>query len=48
MLVLGLGDGSKNPEIMKKRVWGFSNNEIGILLYKNEAEKMNKAIKSII
>ena len=48
MLVLGLGDGFKNQEIMEIRVSGLSNNEIGILLYQNEAEKINKAIKSII
>ena len=39
---------SKNQEIMEFEVLGFENNEIGILLYQNEAEKINKAIKSII
>ena len=45
MLVLGLGDGFKNQEIMEFEV---SDNEIGILLYRSEEEKNNKAIKSII
>ena len=44
MLVLGLGDGFKNQEIMKMRVSGLSTNEIGILLYQSEAEKVNEAI----
>ena len=48
MLVLGLGDGLKNQEIMKIGVLGFGNNEIVILLYQSEAEKINEAIKSII
>ena len=48
MLVLGLGDGLKNQEIMKMMVWGLQNTEIGILLYQTEAEKINKAIKSIV
>ena len=39
---------SKNQEIMEFGVLGFSNNEIGILLYQNEAEKINKAIESMI
>ena len=41
-------DTSKNPKIMKIRVSGLWSNEIGILFYQNEAEKINKAIKSII
>ena len=48
MLVLGLGDGFENQDIMNMRVSGLSNNEIGILLHQNEAEQINKAIKSII
>ena len=48
MLVLGFGDGFKNQEIMKMKVLGLSNNGIGIILYQSEAEKINKAIKSII
>ena len=48
MLVLGLGDGFKNQEIMKMRVSGLSNDEIGVLLYQSEAETIDKAIKSII
>ena len=48
MLVLGLGDGFKNQEIMDLGALGLSNNEIGILLYRSEAERNNKAIKSII
>ena len=48
MMVLGLGDGFKNQEIMKMKVSGLSNNEIGILLYQSEAEEIKKAIKSII
>ena len=47
MLVLAGLDTSKNPQIMKIRVWGFSNNEIGILLYQIEAEKHKKAVQSI-
>ena len=39
---------SKNQEIMEFGVSGLSNHEIGILLDQNEAEKINKAIKSII
>ena len=39
---------SKNQEIMEFGVLGRKNNEIGILLYQNKAEKNNKAIKSII
>ena len=37
MLVLGLGDGFKNQEIMRMRVSGLSNNEVSILLYQSEA-----------
>ena len=48
MLVLGLGDWFENQEIMEFGVSGLSNNEIGILLYQSEAEKVNKAITSII
>ena len=48
MLVLGLGDGFKNPEIMGFGVSGFSNNGIGIFLYQSEAEKISKAIESIL
>ena len=48
MLVLGALDTSKNPQIMKMMVFGFKNNETGILLYQTEAEQINKAIKSII
>ena len=47
MLVLGLGDGFKNQEIMEFRVLSLQTNEIGILLYQSGAEKINKAIKSI-
>ena len=47
MLVLGLGDGFKNQEIMKMRVSGLSSNEIGILLHQIEAEEIKKAITSI-
>ena len=39
MLVLGLGDRFKHPAIMEFGVFGFLNNEIGILLYQSEAEK---------
>ena len=38
MLVLGLGDGFKNAEIMELSVLGFSNNEIGNLLYQSGAD----------
>ena len=48
MLVLGLGVGFENPEIMEFGVSGFSNTEIGFLLYQNEAEKIKKAIISLI
>ena len=44
-LVLGLGDGFKNPEIMEFAVLGFSNNEIRILLYQYGAEKSIKLLK---
>ena len=47
-LVLGPGDGLKHYEIMKFGVAGLKNNEIGILLYQNEADENKKAIKSII
>ena len=47
-VVLGGLDTSQNPKIMKMRIWGFQNNEIGILLYQDEVEKINKAIKRII
>ena len=48
MLVLRGLDTSKNPKIMKMKASGFSNNEIGILLYQIEAEKNNQDIKNII
>ena len=38
----------KNQEIMKISSFDISNNEIGILLYQCEAEKINKAIKPIL
>ena len=40
--------GFENPEIMKMSSFEVQNNEIGSLLYQNEAAKINKAIKSII
>ena len=40
--------GSKNPEIMEMPRFDIKNNEIGILLDQSGAEKINKAIKSII
>ena len=36
MLVLGLGDGFKNQEIMECGVLGFQNNELWILVYQSE------------
>ena len=48
MSMLGLGVGFKNPEIIEMRSLGISNDEIGILLDQIEAEKINKAIQSII
>ena len=45
---MGIGDGLKNQEIIKMKVSGLSNTEIGILWYQSEAEKIDKAIRSII
>ena len=39
MLVVGIGDGFNNQEIMGFGGLGFQNNEIGILLYQSEAEE---------
>ena len=39
MLVFGLGDGFKNPEIMKMKVSGLKKNGIGILVYQSEADE---------
>ena len=40
--------GLENQEIMKSQDFYVWNNEIGILLYQSEAEKINEAIKPII
>ena len=48
VLVLGLGDGLKKPEIIEMLSLDFSNNEIGILLYRFEAEQLWEAFKPII
>ena len=40
--------GSKTKKSWNLEFWPSKNNEIGILLYQNEAEKINKANKSII
>ena len=37
-LVLGLGDGFKNPEIIEMKIFGHSHKQIGVLLYQIEAE----------
>ena len=37
-LVLGLGDGFKNPEMIEMRSFGFCHKQIEILLYRIEAE----------
>ena len=45
MLVLGLGDGFKDQEIMKMKVLGVSNDEIGFYYTNLKREKSIKLLK---